>query len=153
MSECGTVIAVRPGEVDIEFAPSEACAGCKACDPAGGGMRMERVPVDREFRVGQSVSVEIDPRAKARARVLVFLVPVIALVGGYLAGFLLGGALGTPSDATGAATALIMLATAMTAVSVYDRGRESRGSGDVRVHAIISQAKSGHPDEEDRIRD
>lgn len=164
MAEEGTVIAVRPGEADIELARSEACASCGACAPDGRGMLMEGVPVDDGLRPGDRVRVEIAPQATARARTLLFVLPVVALVIGYLAGFLLSGVLRTPPDATGAAAALLACASTMAAVAIADRKRGGGRSGDVRVHAIISQVKpvtgdaalasnEEPPDEEDKIRE
>ncbi|MRR13772.1 hypothetical protein EG835_15290, partial [bacterium] len=108
--------------------------------------------------------VEIAPQATTRARVLLFVLPVVALVIGYLAGFLLSGVLETSPDGTGAAVALLGGAASMAAVAAAERKRGGGRSGDVRVHAIISQVKpvtgdaalassKEPPDEEDKIRE
>ena len=139
MAEEGTVVAVRPGEVDIVLQGSSACSGCNACAAADGGMLMEHVAVTAVLSVGDRVAVEVKPQATTRARSLVFGLPVALLLAGYLAGYLLGGVLGMAPDTAGAVGAIAGLIAAMAALSAYDRRHSQERSGDVSVHAIISQ--------------
>ncbi|PKQ29959.1 MAG: hypothetical protein CVT60_02660 [Actinobacteria bacterium HGW-Actinobacteria-10] len=139
MAEEGTVIAARPGEIDVLLSASSACAGCKACAAASGGMLMEHIPVDGSFHEGDRVEVEVKPQATARARALVFGLPIIAVLSGYVAGFLLGGALGVARDSAGAVGAILSIAAVLYAGARYDTTQADKRSEDVRVRAIISQ--------------
>lgn len=146
MAEEGTVVAVRPGEVDVLLSGSSACAGCQACAAASGGMLMEHVLTDRAMRIGDRVAIEVTPQATSRARALVFGVPVAAVLAGYLAGFLLGGELELAQDSAGAIGAILGIVAVLFIFPRYDRFRAEKRSGDVRVHAIISQVKPAGSD-------
>lgn len=151
MAESGLVVAVRDGVVDVAMEPGEACSKCGACSASGNRMVLSDVPTSMPLAVGDRVEVDVPEAARTRARVLVFVVPVIVLVIGYLAGFLLGSRLGISADSAGAGLALACGAAALGALPLI--GRKDRGAGDaqVQVRAIISQAS--RPVGGDRMRD
>ncbi|MHB9002749.1 MAG: SoxR reducing system RseC family protein [Coriobacteriia bacterium] len=138
---------MRTGEVDVMLSASSECAGCKACAAASGGMLMEHVPADGSFRPGDRVAVEVTPQATSRARALVFGLPIASVLGGYLAGFLLGEAVGVARDSAGAVGAILSIAAVLYAGARYDRSHAEKRSGDVRVHAIISQVMPAESDD------
>ena len=144
MPERGTIVAVRPGEVDISLAPGDACASCGACSPTGGAMLLERVPVRDGFHVGDAIEIETPAAERARARTLVFVVPVLALLAGYMAGFLLSSVVPVDRDTLGAAAALTCGAGAMFAVVRLDSKAAGDRRANVQVRAIIAQAKGPH---------
>lgn len=90
-------------------------------------------------RVGDVVAIEIPDAIASRAAIAVFVVPVLALFAGYLAGFLLGPMVGLDGDRTG--TVLAALGAVGTIFGV--RFAEKRLARDRRfspaVDAIIAR--------------
>lgn len=141
MIERGTVVAVRPGEVDIAMTPGAECGECTACSAAGGMKLLEHVPVGEDVAVGDILEIETPDAVRTRARALVFATPVLALVAGYALGSMLGGALDVPRDTLGAVVALTCGGVAFAAVGRFGSRYASEGRVSVRVHAIIAQAE------------
>lgn len=142
MIERGTVAAVRPGVADVMLQSGPECADCGSCSLAAGGSRLlEGVEDAFGVRVGDYVEVETQAAARRYAQRKVFVVPVIAIMGGYLAGFLLGSGLGIAPDSIGALSALVCGGFAFAAVR--NKGRAHRGlpANPVYIRAIIAEAE------------
>ncbi len=160
--ERGRVLRVRPGEVDLRMVPGDECVECGACAKADEGMLLEAVPAPPGLSPGDLVEVSISPGARSRARVLVFVVPVAALLLGYMAGFLLGSLLSASSDMIGAVVGLTCGAGALYGVARIDSRQAVQRRASVHVHAIIAQANRPRidagsdgtpPSEEDQTRE
>lgn len=105
------VLATRPdGSVDLEFAPSPACAGCagtclwKRLQAA----RLERLRAPLALAPGTAVTVELPPQRLLVASLLVHGVPLAAILAGAAAGSLIAG-----SDSGTLAGALLALGAAI----------------------------------------
>lgn len=148
MRECGTVVRVSDAGVDVEMLSSEACARCGACSESSGGKRLlEGVQASMRLVPGDVVEIEIPTAGRRRAQALVFVLPVSAVLLGYLAGFLLFSQLGANPDTGGA-----VIGITTGALSLLSLRRVGRTVGSDRyepqVHAIISRGserRSGGP--------
>lgn len=147
MPERGTIVAVRPGVVDIALTPGEGCGECTACSASGAVMLLENVPVTSDLGVGDVVDVETPHSARTRARALVFIVPVAALILGYMAGFLLSAVVPVSRDSLGAVTALACAAAAFAGVARWGARAADTPTVKLRTRAIISQAERPLEDE------
>lgn len=139
MRERGTVVRVSEAGVDVEMLSSEACANCGACSESSGEKRLlGGVRSSMQLEPGDVIELEIPAVGRRRAQVLVFVLPVCALVLGYLAGFLLFSQLGANPDTGGA-----VIGIAAGALSLLSLRRVGRTVGsdryEPRVHAIISR--------------
>ena len=143
MLEQGTVTRVADGRADVWITPSEKCEECGACAEGAGGMRLMQGALDDiGVNVGDAVSVETPPQARRRAQLLVFVVPVVMLAAGYLAGYLLAGYLGLDRDALGAVCALAAAAAAFLSLRRASATGRGERDGSPRVHAIIARGRA-----------
>ncbi len=127
IEETARVLETRPGRALVATVRSSACEGCTArgaCAPLGGG-REARVWVDDPLGVspGDRVVVAVPEAAVLRASLWVYLVPVLALVAGAVAGSRLGPALGLSPDAGAALLGLGAMALALVGSRWVSRGR------------------------------
>ncbi|MDP2182622.1 MAG: SoxR reducing system RseC family protein [Actinomycetota bacterium] len=130
------------GVVDVLIQPSESCESCGICSEGAGGLRLlEGVDDPLGVQVGDSVLVETPGAARRRAQVRLYLIPVAALVPGYLAGFLLSTRIGINPDVGGALCALLAGAVALATVPDKAAGPQD---GPV-VRAIIARGYSPDP--------
>ena len=140
MREEGHVITVRDGTVDVLMHVSSACGGCSVCSKgAGGETVMQDVRDAFGSTVGVAVEVEIPDSIRTRAAVAVFLVPVGAMLAGYLAGFLLGKALGFNPDVVGLIGAVLFANVAFIGVRFADKRLAGSDRFTPRVSAIVSR--------------
>jgi positive regulator of sigma E activity len=143
MRERGKVITVREGSVDVLMQPSAGCGGCTLCSRNEGGETVMHDVADAlGSTVGDVVDVVIPDAVRSRAAFAVFLVPVVSLLAGYLAGSLLGPWAGLERETAGVVGALLSATIAMLGI----RSAEHRLAGDAafapKVGAIISRDRS-----------
>lgn len=96
----GVVVAVRPGFATVRVDAGLVCPRCAAGRGCGagiftrGGPRLVEVslPPDASLRIGQTVSLSLEPQRLLHAAWLVYGVPLLALfVAALVAGYLLPG--------------------------------------------------------------
>jgi sigma-E factor negative regulatory protein RseC len=142
VDEQGTVITVRDGAVDVRMEVSAACGGCSVCSQgAGGETVMHDVRDPLGVTVGDVVKVVIPDTIRSRAAVAVFVVPVLSLLLGYLAGFLLGEWLGMNPDVTGLIGGLASANIAVIGIRAAERRLQRNARFSPRVSAIIARGR------------
>jgi len=91
--ECGTVIELNKGKILVESAPETGCSSCAAKGTCltGGDSRKKRLWIENTLGAspGDMVSFRIEEKGVVLASVLLYLLPVIFLVGGAVAGAML----------------------------------------------------------------
>jgi len=140
--ECGEVVGVGPGSVDVRVTANDACASCSHCSKVDkDGMVIKDVRNDVDANEGDTVEVEIPPGTDIRAGVYAYVLPVVALLVGYGAGNTLGIVLKWDPDLTGAAFGVLGVAGGM--LYMRDRARKVLASDRFRprVRAIMSRAR------------
>ncbi len=142
MHEQGIVITVRDGTVDVRMQVSAACGGCSVCSQGSGGETvMHDVRDEFGATVGDEVKVVIPDTIRSRAAIAVFVVPVLALLLGYLAGFLLGEGLGLNPEITGLIGGLASANIALLGIRAAERRLQRNARFSPRVSAIISRGR------------
>jgi len=136
--ERGTVTARSGDRVEITMGLSAKCEGCKLCDRDGGGELVMHDVLDRlGAKVGDLVEVELPAGVKRSAAVALYIIPVAALLLGYLAGDLLGMAVELNRDATGAVGAITAALLAFAGLRRSERALSRRDTTSPHVRAII----------------
>lgn len=139
--ECGEVVGVGPGSVDVRVARTEACANCSHCTRVGkDGMVITDVRNDLGAGEGDRVEVEIPPGTDLRAGVYAYILPVVALLVGYVLGYTVGKLAGWDADLTGAALGILGVAGGMLGMRSRARKVLSSDRFRPRVHAIMARA-------------
>jgi sigma-E factor negative regulatory protein RseC len=141
MIERGTVVRAADGRADIMVTPAEECDGCEICTEGAGGRRVLEGALDPlGVHEGDVVELETPDRARHVAQLLVFVFPVVALILGYLAGYLLSSLVEMDSDTVGAVCAVGAAAIALISLRRV-RVKAADGSDETpRVRAIIARA-------------
>jgi positive regulator of sigma E activity len=139
--EQGRVVTVRDGTVDVHMEVSAGCGGCTLCSQgAGGETVMHEVRDPFGTTVGDLVDVVIPDTVQSRAAIAVFVVPVLALMGGYLAGFLLSRWAGWGSESPAIVLALASAVIAIVGIRVAERRLAHDERYAPRVNAIIARS-------------
>ncbi|MDO9556453.1 MAG: SoxR reducing system RseC family protein [Coriobacteriia bacterium] len=138
--ERGTVIAREGRYVEVAMGLSAKCEGCKLCEKDGTGKLMMRDIVNSVgAEPGDIVEVEIPAEVKRAAAMALYVIPVAALLFGYLAGDLLGIATGFNRDASGAIGAIGAAVVAFLGLQRRERALSRSYTSSPRVRAIISR--------------
>jgi positive regulator of sigma E activity len=85
MREEGTVLAIEEGVAQVRLVPPHDCDGCCACAALKHDHVVE-VPAIEGLGVGDRVAVEVSVTNATASTLLVFVLPLLGLVGGVIAG-------------------------------------------------------------------
>ena len=86
MIECGVVVSTKDGFATIRMQKGDACKDCNICESYGEGFRSIEAVNDVGAEIGDQVEVEIKSSNLLKYSFLVFIFPVLMMIGGYFAG-------------------------------------------------------------------
>ena len=102
MRNSGYVVSVREDRAEVVLGAHLECKHCGACIAAVSEKERKLDAINEiGARAGQKVEIELKPGYAVSAAFLIFVLPVIAAIGGGFAGYSLGGALGLRPDLAG----------------------------------------------------
>jgi positive regulator of sigma E activity len=139
-TETGRVLEVAGETARVEVRPEsvEACAGCRLCRDGEGGHYLE-LPAPPGLEQGQVVLVELPAGDDLRAAIVVFLLPVVALIAGAILGSMFPAWLSRPElgqTFCAAVGAGFCVGLAILVVRGYDRRYRKRVPGPRIVKVI-----------------
>jgi sigma-E factor negative regulatory protein RseC len=87
MVNTGIVKAIeKDGRVRVQIYKESACSHCSGCSESSKISREDIFTIDEEVQVGDLISFEIDTKEIMRAALLVYILPIAAMILGYLLG-------------------------------------------------------------------
>lgn len=102
MQEIGEVIELRENDIAVvQFRRTSICKSCNVCylSEPNKEIMVTEARNEARARIGDSVRVEIEPKSVLTAAFVVYTIPVISFVLGYIAGRVFALLLGRPSIA------------------------------------------------------
>lgn len=83
MIETGTVISIDKDLATVKIHRGKKCAGCRLCDSFGSD-EMRLVALNMEgVGIGDTVEVKVEPDKVVKHSILLFIIPILAMVFGY----------------------------------------------------------------------
>ncbi len=86
MREEGTVVGIQGGLVRVRMKPGQECGSCCACSALGGSGRELEIETGLPVKVGSRVLVEINAGNPWLSSFLLFVLPLLGLIAGVVAG-------------------------------------------------------------------
>lgn len=90
MNEQGTVIEVSGDIAKIKLEKSPLCVRCSICTEMGADKRILSVKAYRPLKVGEIVTVIINPQILTLSSILLYGVPLSGLIAGAVFGYMIG---------------------------------------------------------------
>ncbi|MBI4688406.1 MAG: SoxR reducing system RseC family protein [Nitrospirae bacterium] len=118
----------------------EACASAGVCEPAQGSMQIEALnPVHAS--VGDKVKVSMKPGVYLRGTMIVYAIPLIALIAGAILGKNIGEAYFKEynSDIAAAILGFISLLISLIIIKIWSRGIETKAEYSPVIEEIIRE--------------
>ena len=125
ISETGWVSDVRDDSVEIRLRASAACARCGLCDRKDGPDASIVVRAQGPFSVGQAVRVTFPYSSVWKQTLVVFTLPLVAILAFGAAGWLLAGLAGC-TEATAGVIGFLSAALGLALGLWHARGFEKR---------------------------
>jgi len=148
IEESGRVVAIDGNDAWVETSRRSSCGSCEAKGCGTGtlsqilGRKTQRLRVKNPVGAvpGDRVILGIRESALIKGSLAVYLVPLLALLGGGLFGELMGAQLGVPGEGATIFAALIALGLSLLWLRRFNR----RVADDERFNAVILR-RENHP--------
>lgn len=141
MREKGVIARViSPGIVEISLKSSEACGRCGACHrDETGSASLEAVDA-LGAKQGDTVEIEISTQGIVTASFVVYLLPVVFLIAGYMIGSMTAAFAPLPvsGEEAGITGSVLFFAVSFIVIRWYDRGVSRRGTLRAAVTKVLS---------------
>jgi sigma-E factor negative regulatory protein RseC len=131
VKEQGILTKVISGKVvEVAFSKSSACAGCGACREIGQNMVGVEAINEIGAKVQDLVEIEIPSGEVVKSSMVVYLLPVLMLIVGYLIGAAGARWMGseTLSEVSGIMFAIVFLIASFFVVRWYDKNIETKSA-------------------------
>jgi len=131
---------ISPGIVEISLKKAESCRQCKTCCESGADDVSIEASNAAGAREGDAVEFEISTSGVVAASFVVYLVPVIFLIAGYIGGSFLSRRLyNVASEGMSVFCAFVSLAASVLVVRFYDRRVRRKGNLQARVLRVVAR--------------
>jgi sigma-E factor negative regulatory protein RseC len=143
MREQGVVTRVIPPDVvEVSLQASEACGRCGACRPASEGRVGIEAAAVPGVKTGDVVEIEISTEGVVATSFVVYLLPVVFLIAGYIFGSVLAGffSIRVSGEMGGIVGAILFCVVSFGVIRLYDRDVRRRGTLRARVTRILPAA-------------
>ena len=122
------MVSVDEGVAEVELGMHLECKRCGACMVAlSSKERKLKVLNEIGALVGQKVEIEVKPKVAIGAAFLVFVLPVLAMLGGGVAGYRLGQSLGLPAEISGVCLGGLTLVLSFLLLRHVEMGGSTEG--------------------------
>jgi sigma-E factor negative regulatory protein RseC len=142
MREQGIVTrAIPPNAVEVSLKASEACGRCGACHPHTEGRVSIEAAAINGLKAGDAVELEISTGGVLAASFIVYLLPGVCLIAGYVIGSALGGlfSIRVSDERGGIAGAILLFAASFWVVRRYDQAARRRKTPQAKVIRILPE--------------
>jgi len=136
-TDVGTVVDIQSGLAIVEYSRSDACDTCKLkafCFQKGGDVTKLTMKNNLNVKKGDIIQFEISPQMRILSSFLVFILPIIFMIGSY---FLCKSAIGL-SENISIVVSLISIAVAFIFVKFIDGQIKKKAMIQPKMVAVIS---------------
>jgi len=136
-TDVGTVVDIQNGLAIVEYSRSDACDTCKLkafCFQKGGDVTKLTMKNNLNVKKGDIIQFEISPQMRILSSFLVFILPIIFMIGSY---FLCKSAIGL-SENISIVVSLISIAIAFIFVKFIDGQIKKKAMIQPKMVAVIN---------------
>lgn len=123
MKECGVVLEVMDHKAVVNIKRKSACGHCKACEMGKSDAKEINVVAKNEVgaEVNDNVNIIMETPDVLKAAIIVYLIPLMALVVGVGLGTVLAKNMNLPADWSGMIMGLLFMAVSYIYVKKQDK--------------------------------
>jgi len=136
-ADVGTVVDIQNGFAIVEYSRSDACNTCKLkpfCFQRGGDVNTLTMKNELNVKKGDKIQFEISPQMRILSSFLVFILPIIFMIGSYL---LCKSAIGL-SESISIIVSLVSIAVAFILVKIIDGQIKKKAMIQPKMVALVS---------------
>lgn len=137
-ADVGTVVDIQNGLAIVKYSRSDACNTCKLkafCFQKGGDVTTLTMKNALNAKTGDTIQFEISPQVRILSSFLVFILPIIFMIGSY---FLCKSAIGL-SESVSILVSLVSIAVAFIVVKIIDGQIKKKAMIQPNMVAVVSK--------------
>ncbi|MFW6139404.1 MAG: SoxR reducing system RseC family protein [Spirochaetota bacterium] len=135
--EEGEVISVQGKRATVRLQPGPACAKCNLCSRISSTEMAVEALAEKRVRTGQKVVLSIRPGVVVKSAVILYIIPLIAMVVGYYCGTAAGRVLSIGGgELFPAAVSLIFLFGSFVPIRMYDKRKQKAAAPQVYIKDV-----------------
>jgi sigma-E factor negative regulatory protein RseC len=149
VTEEGIIEKASQDKAVIRIQRSSACTHCKsrgACQFSEGKAMLIEVPNDLQAKINDHVEISVPEGALLKLSLLVYFVPILALIAGALGGSVLAQSFNLKPTLTPILCGGFFMGIAFCVLKWVDRGAQVRRNYQPRMTKILFSATSPQPD-------
>jgi sigma-E factor negative regulatory protein RseC len=137
--ENGIVIGLRGGKARIRLERQEACSGCHGLCLFDENSRSMVAEAENALgaRVGDRVKIELAGEGAARSGFILYILPLLSFLAGFVAGDAVGRSIGINSEVAGVISGIALVALTYFVIHRWQRRRNRTGRQLMRVVRIL----------------
>ena len=136
-ADVGTVVDIQNGLAIVKYSRSDACNTCKLkafCFQKGGDVTTLTMKNELNVKLGDKIQFEISPQIRILSSFLVFILPIIFMIGSY---FLCKSAIRL-SESISIIVSLVSIAVAFIVVKIIDGQIKKNAMIQPKMVAVVS---------------
>ena len=136
-ADVGTVVDIQNGLALVTYSRSDACNTCKLkafCFQKGGDVTTLTMKNTLNAKTGDKIKFEISPQIRILSSFLVFILPIIFMIGSY---FICKSAIGL-SESVSIIVSLVSIAVAFIVVKIIDGQIKKKAMIQPKMVAVLS---------------
>ena len=148
VTEKGIVAALSKHKAQVRVQKSSACASCEArhaCHIHGNKEMIVEVANDLQAKAGDLVEISVPTRSFLRISLLVYLLPVLALIFGAYAGGVCAPSLGLQSTLASVLGGALAMGISFNVLRRIDRAAQNRADFGPRMTRVLINVKARQP--------
>jgi sigma-E factor negative regulatory protein RseC len=139
MREEGIVVAVNGNIAKVAVESGEHCSHCNLCAAGSEGQRLIEAENTASASPKDRVSIEVRPGQIVKTSLIIYVVPLLALIGGVIVGNMLADLTATDEDLLGIICGFAALGIALLGVKSYDRHIAATSPPPAKVITILGR--------------
>ncbi len=137
LADVGTVVDIQNGLAIVTYSRSDACNTCKLkafCFQKGGDVTTLTMKNELNVKKGDKIKFEISPQIRILSSFLVFILPIIFMIGSY---FICKSAIGL-SESVSIIVSLVSIVIAFIVVKIIDGQIKKKAMIQPKMVAVLS---------------
>ena len=143
MIEQGIVEKIEQNLAIVKIYKNGSCEDCTLCESGGRpNERVLQVKNSGKVNVGDMVEVKIPSQTIIKTSVMIFILPIVALIFGYLGGSYIGSKLGFDNGIFSILVGIFFILLSLTSIRLFDRKMAKNGYNLPQIVRVLYSSNS-----------